>query len=104
TGFPCNRQIIPADTVSNHFSVSHTSNCLLTFKRNRKIYRFKWRLTAKRTPWCRGFGDMDPTMPHATTAYHVQPGRFPPQMSEDLFLIFELTSPTAGGDRPGNFG
>ena len=103
TRFPCNRLIILADTISNHFAVSHASDCLLTFKGNGEIYRFKWRLTTKRTPRRRGFGDMDPAMPHPATANHILPGGFPPDMREDLFLIIELTSPVIRRDRPDNF-
>ncbi len=36
--------------------------------------------------------------------YYIQPGGFSSQMREDLFLIFEFTSPIVGGDRPDNFG
>lgn len=103
-GFPCKRQIILADTISNHFAVSHASHSLLTFKGDRKIQCFKRRLAAKSTPRSRGFRDMDPAMPHTTSANHILPGGFTPDMREDLFLIFELTSPVIGRDRPDNFG
>lgn len=95
-GFPCKRQIILADTISNHFAVSHASHSLLTFKGDRKIQCFKRRLAAKSTPRSRGFRDMDPAMPHTTSANHILPGGFTPDMREDLFLIFELTSPVIG--------